>query len=87
MDRVKLGIALKFTPKENQGPMVLASGEGTLAEKIRILATKHGIPVVEDAPLAEALTPIPVGKEIPENLYRAVASVFAFVLTQKSTSE
>lgn len=84
MDCVKFGIALKFTPDENKGPKILAKGEGLLGEKIKGVAKRHGVPIVEDAPLAEALSPIPVGQEIPENLYRAVAGVFAFVLSQKT---
>lgn len=87
MDRVKLGIALKFIPEKNQGPVVLATGEGLLGEKIARIAQMHGVPVAEDAPLAHALSPLPVGKEIPENLYRAVAGVFAFVLSQNEESE
>ncbi|TGL59419.1 hypothetical protein EHQ64_15085 [Leptospira sarikeiensis] len=83
---MKLGIALKFTPNENKGPMVLAKGEGFLGEKIKRIAKNHGVPIVEDRVLAEALTPVPIGQEIPENLYRAVASVFAFVLNQKAES-
>ncbi len=87
MDSVKLGIALKFTPEQNQGPVILASGEGFLAEKIRRIAEKRGIPIVEDGTLAQVLSPLPVGEEIPENLYRAVAGVFAFVLGQNRESE
>lgn len=87
MDSVKLGIALKFVPEKNKGPLILASGEGLLGDKIRSIAEKHKVPIVEDPPLAQALSPLPVGKEIPENLYRAVAGVFAFVLSQNIESE
>ncbi|EQA37464.1 putative flagellar biosynthesis protein FlhB [Leptospira inadai serovar Lyme str. 10] len=84
---MKLGIALKFVPNLKSAPKVIATGEGFLADRIRQVAEHHKIPVVANAPLAEALSPLPVGEEIPENLYRAVAAVFAYLLGENAPSE
>nr|WP_198014373.1 EscU/YscU/HrcU family type III secretion system export apparatus switch protein [Leptospira fainei] len=87
MERMKLGIALKFVPDRESAPKVIATGEGILADRIRLVAENHKIPIVANAPLAEALSPLPVGEEIPENLYRAVAAVFAYLLGENVPSE
>jgi flagellar biosynthesis protein len=50
-----------------------------LGEQIIKLAHEHDIPVHEDAGLAYALSRIPVGEDIPRELYVAVAEVLAFV--------
>ena len=59
-------------------PRITAKGRGLLAEKIFTLAEKHGIPIENDPELAEILAQIPLGDEIPENLYRAIAEVISF---------
>jgi flagellar biosynthesis protein len=61
-------------------PRVIAKGRGESGEAILALAREHGIPIEENAPLAEALAQIELGDEIPEALYRAVAEVLVFIL-------
>ena len=53
----------------------LSAGSGSLADQIERAAIDFGIPVVHDVPLAEALSQLHVGDEIPEALYDAVAAV------------
>jgi flagellar biosynthesis protein len=60
-------------------PRVTASGGGDVAERIVEIAHEHGIPVHDDPLLTLALAQIPLGEEIPEALYVAVAEVLAFV--------
>jgi len=49
-------------------------------KRIRALAKEHGVPIVEDPPLARALfQQAEVGQSIPEGLYRAVAEILAYV--------
>ncbi|PJZ69547.1 hypothetical protein CH373_16530 [Leptospira perolatii] len=79
---MKLGIALRFVPEKEEAPRVIATGEGILANRIQQLAEIHGVPIFENPPLAEALSPLKPGEEIPENLYRAVAAVFAFLIEE-----
>lgn len=60
-------------------PRVAASGKGYLAEKIIATARESGIHIHEDPNLIELLAKIPVGDEIPVELYQTVAEVLAFV--------
>jgi flagellar biosynthetic protein FlhB len=74
-----VAVALEY--KEGmQTPMVLAKGERVIAERIKEMARKHSIPVVENPPLARALLKqCPVGAPISPDLFEAVAEVLAFV--------
>ena len=60
-------------------PKVLASGKGFLAEKIIETAENAGVHIHEDPNLLELLAKVPVGDEIPVELYQTVAEVLAFV--------
>lgn len=60
-------------------PRIVAKGEGILAKKIIALAQEQGIPVQKNEPLVEALMQIALSKEIPPELYQAVAEVLAFI--------
>ena len=71
-----LAIALKYDGEN--APRLTAKGCGELANRILALADEHAIPLHEDAELAALLSQIPLGDEIPESLYRAVAEVIAF---------
>ena len=71
-----LAIALHYDGEST--PRVNAKGRGDLAERILALAEEHDVPLQEDPELAALLSQIPLGDEIPEGLYRAVAEVIAF---------
>jgi flagellar biosynthetic protein FlhB len=76
----RLAVALKYEAKHMDAPTVVAKGSGLVAEKIRDLAREHGIPIIENKPLAQGLFKlVEVGKTIPETLYQAVAEVLAYV--------
>jgi len=79
-----LAVALKYDPNEALAPMVVAKGERLIAQRIIAIAEAHGIPVIEDRPLARALFKFcEVGQMVPANLYRAVAEVLAYVYRLK----
>jgi flagellar biosynthesis protein FlhB len=59
----------------DEAPVVVASGQGDLAQKIALAARQYGIPVLRDVPLARALIELEVGTAIPEALYEAVAEI------------
>jgi len=81
---VHLAVALKYDPAEMDAPMVIAKGAGPLAERIKEVAREHGVAVVENVWLARALyESAPLGARIPEDLYKAVAEVLAFVYRLK----
>lgn len=76
----KIAIALRYRNNQDRAPVVTASGQGKMAEKIIALAREHKIPVEENAPLAEALRKLTPGQEIPAELYEAVAILLAYIM-------
>ncbi|MDI3521889.1 MAG: flagellar biosynthesis protein FlhB [Bacillota bacterium] len=77
-------IALKYEAGRMAAPEVLAKGAGRVAERIKRIAWEHGVSVVENKPLAQALyRAVEVGESIPAAFYRAVAEVLAYVYRQK----
>ena len=73
-----VAVALRYNAFEAPAPVVLAKGLDHLAEKIKEVAREHGVPIRENAPLARALyKSVEVGEAIPEELYKAVASLLA----------
>ena len=73
-------VALRYRPEEGTAPRVVARGRDWNALRIRREAVRHGVPVVEQRPLARALyRQVKVGREIPEKLYQAVAEVLAYI--------
>lgn len=71
--------ALRYNPGEDQAPKVVAVGKGDLAKAIERLAGEHHIPLYRDETLAHALKELGLGKEIPPELYEAVAKILAHV--------
>ena len=81
---VHLAIALRYQSAEMSAPKVLAKGAGGIAERIKILAREHDIPIVENKELAQNLYKIvAIGNEVPSTLYQAVAEVLAYVYQLK----
>jgi flagellar biosynthetic protein FlhB len=72
-------IALRYE-MAMEAPIVIAKGRDHLAQEIKEVARWHGIPVLENPPLAQALyRTVEVGRPIPAALYAAVAEILAFV--------
>lgn len=83
-----IAVALRYNSEEMEAPVLLAKGQRLVAEKIKELARQAGVPLVENKPLARALfKAVQIGEEVPEELFKAVAEVLAFVfqLRQKSS--
>ena len=80
----QLAVALGYQPGRERAPEILARGGGLLAERILEAAREHGVPVHEDADLAEVLARLDVGSEVPEELYEAVAQLLAFIYRMNS---
>jgi flagellar biosynthetic protein FlhB len=73
-------VALKYSMNSPGAPKVVAKGKNYLALRIRQRAIDNQIPLIENAPLAQALyKSVEVGQEIPANFYRAVAEVLAYI--------
>ena len=75
----KEAIALSYNPSETTGPKVVAKGKGKIAENILQQATLHDVPIHEDPNLVQLLGQLDLNESIPEELYQAVAEVFAFI--------
>ncbi|MBS0489633.1 MAG: EscU/YscU/HrcU family type III secretion system export apparatus switch protein [Proteobacteria bacterium] len=73
-------LAVALTYDAPRAPRVVASGRGVIGQKIIETAQAHGVPIQQNAVLAEALSTIELETEIPERLYVAVAEILAFVL-------
>ncbi len=77
-------VALKYDPDNMQEPIVLATGADFMAAQIRTIATANNITIVEAPPLARALYyNAEIDRPIPYDLFKAVASVLAYVYQLK----
>ena len=72
-------IALKYDGQKDVAPKVIAKGKGVIAEQILETAKELNIPVQKDPSLAELLGKLDINQSIPDELYSAVAEVFAFI--------
>jgi len=80
-----IAVALKYEPKKKtDAPVIVAMGQRKVAEKIKEIARAHGVPVIENKPLARSLfESLRVGMQIPMIYYQAVAEIFAQVYRMK----
>jgi flagellar biosynthetic protein FlhB len=77
-------VALEYKMDSMPAPKLLAKGVDEVAYRIRDVAEKNDIPVVENPPLARALyAAVDLDEEIPEEHYMAVAEVIGYVMRLK----
>lgn len=75
-----IAIALRYEAREMDTPQVVAKGKRLMAERIKKMAVEHGIPIVEDKPLARGLYDlVEPGDDIPPDYFPAVAEILAYV--------
>ncbi|MFJ8243992.1 EscU/YscU/HrcU family type III secretion system export apparatus switch protein [Peribacillus asahii] len=86
-DKRAEAIALKYDSEKDLAPKVLARGKGKVAENILEKAKELNIPVQKDPSLAELLGKLDINETIPDELYRAVAEVFAFIYKMDRDAE
>lgn len=72
-------VALRYAPKADAAPRLVAKGRGYLADKILELARLHNIPIRQDKNLVQILSRLDLEEEIPPEVYQAVAEVLAFI--------
>ena len=72
-------VAIKYRAEEASSPKVVAKGEGLVAQAIKAIAAKRGIPIKRDDDLVELLAQVEIDREIPAELYAAVAEVLAWI--------
>lgn len=73
-------VALKYERGKDAAPVIIAKGEGRFARRIKEIAAEHGVPMIENKPVARMLFKIgEVGEPVPTALYQTVAEILAFV--------
>lgn len=78
-----IAVALKYDLEDMTAPVILAMGEGYVANKIKEKARELEIEIVENKAVARTLNEIgEIGEEIPSELYEAVAEILAYVYKQ-----
>ncbi|MEA1988420.1 MAG: flagellar biosynthesis protein FlhB [Pseudomonadota bacterium] len=79
-------VALKYDPENMQEPLVIAMGVDFMAAQMRTIAKENNITIVEAPPLARALYyNAEIDRPIPYDLFKAVASVLAYVYQLKES--
>ena len=79
-------MALSYKSEKDRAPKITAKGKGLVAEKIIALARAHGVPLKDDPDLVEVLSGLEIDKEIPADLYKAIAEIFVFIYQVNKTS-
>lgn len=84
--RPRRAIALRYDKGSDAAPKVVATGSGSIADRILARAEEAGVPVREDPALAEALSRLAAEAEVPEDLWASVAEVlvWAYRLDRRS---
>lgn len=72
-------VALRYDMEKDRAPRVVAKGRGHVAENILAAAQKNTIPVYQNKTLVNMLMALEIDREIPPELYKAIAEVMAYV--------
>jgi flagellar biosynthesis protein len=80
-------IALKYDGES--APVITATGEGEIAKEIIRIAKECNVPLREDLVLADILSQLDLGDEIPPLLYRVIAEViaYAYIVSGKNPNQ
>ncbi|MCD6526701.1 MAG: flagellar biosynthesis protein FlhB [Desulfuromonas sp.] len=74
-----LSIAIRYEQGKMDAPTIVAKGADNLAMKIREIARENDVPMVENIAVARALYKVDVGAVVPEQMFKAVAEILAYV--------
>jgi flagellar biosynthetic protein FlhB len=79
-----IACALRYNPETMASPTLVAKGADKMAERIKEVAREHGIPIMENKPLARTIfKSLKIGHAIPRELFTAVAQVLSYVYKLK----
>ncbi|MGM0418702.1 MAG: flagellar biosynthesis protein FlhB [Thermodesulfobacteriota bacterium] len=79
-----IAVALKYDQLTMSAPSVVAKGAGRVAERIKEIAAKEDVPVVEQPELARNLfKTVDIGDSVPPDLFQTVAELLAYVYRKK----
>lgn len=76
-------VAIRYKRSEMDAPIVVAKGIDHMAIKIKEIGKLHNIPLVENPAVARSLYQVELGKVIPEQMFKAVAEILAYVYKLK----
>lgn len=74
-----LSVALRYDRQTMDAPQIVAKGADHTAMRIREIATEHRVPLVENKPVARVLYKVEIGQPVPEEMFKAVAEILAYV--------
>lgn len=77
----KKAVALRY-PEGIEAPVIVAKGEGIVAEKILTEAKKNSIFIEEDSDLVDLLGFGNVGSMVPQSAWEALAVIFSFIMNE-----
>lgn len=77
-------VALGYDQTKNNAPVVLAKGQGEIAERIIALAEENGIEIRQDADLLQILKAVDINQEIPIEAFAAVAEIISYIYQQNA---
>ena len=72
-------VALRYDKKKEEAPRVVAKGKGFVAQQMLAIAKRHAVPVYQNQSVTQLLMAVELDREIPPELYQAVANVLAYV--------
>lgn len=79
-----IAVAIKYDMKTMAAPKIVAMGAGYIADKIKDIARRNNVPIMENKPLARTIfKTLKIGQLIPRELYTAVAEVLSYVFKLK----
>lgn len=86
---IQKAAALKYDHLTQNAPKVIAKGQGDIAKNIIKIAQDNDLPIKKDEDLIELLSKLDIDKEIPTEMYKAVAEIFSFIygITNKNKKE
>ena len=76
---IQKATALKYNEADDNAPKIIAQGSRETAKNIIKIAQENNIPIKKDEDLVQMLSQIELNKEIPPQLYAAVAEIFSFI--------
>jgi len=72
-------VALRYDNGREDAPRVVAKGRGFVAQQLLTIARQNAVPVYQNQTVTQLLMAVELDREIPPELYQAVANVLAFV--------
>ncbi len=77
--KVQQAVALQYQGDKDRAPRVVAKGSGFMAKQIIKSANQHGVPLYQNSVLSSMLMAVELDREIPPEMYQAVAEILAYI--------